>query len=166
MWYVVAPERAQTIEFSRWVGDLWLLFNEPRTTTLPSRKIFLRGAFPLERKVVDSSVRNGPDRDDTSGLIGNVVQVAGAVQLHGPCGGDVRMHFPGPGRWDLPGLKAVAELSASFKPSVASHPGVGGPAALCAFTSKTLEVTSVCGEVVEGLLGRPVDFFGPWGLGI
>lgn len=111
-------------------------------------------------------MRNGPDGDDASGLIGNVVQVAGAVQLHGPAGRHVHMRFPDPGRRDLPGLEAVAELSASCKRSEAGHPGVHGPAAPRAFSSETLEVTSVRGEVVEGLLSRPVDFFGPRGLGI
>ena len=83
MGHVVRPESAQAIEFSGWAGDLRLLLNESLTAAFPCWEILLRGALSLERKVMISPTRSRPDRKHTRGLMRDIVEVGGALQLHG-----------------------------------------------------------------------------------
>lgn len=161
MWHIVRSESAQTIKFSRWVGNLLLLPNESWTTALPRWEILLHGAFSLERKTVVSSVGNWPDGNNPLGRVRNVVQVACAVELHGARRRDVLLYFLDFRRWDFPWLKTFTEFSASFKLSIWGHSGGCGSTDFCRFTNKTLKVISVSCEILEGLVRWLVNFLWP-----
>lgn len=148
------------------MGNLLLLFDEASATIFPRGEIFLHGAFSLERTLIISPVGHGPDGDDAGHLIGNVVELACAVQLHGPWRRDILGYFLDFRGWDLPWLKTVLEFGASLKWSILGHTGMCGPADVCTFTKKTLKGTSVSCEVLKGLVGGPVSFFGPSRLGL
>lgn len=161
MGHVVRPESAQAIEFSGWAGDLRLLLNESLTAAFPCWEILLRGALSLERKVMISPTRSRPDRKHTRGLMRDIVEVGGALQLHGACGRDVLQRFMYLRCWECPLLKTVPELGASFEWSALGHSGVCRSADLCHFTDETLKVTSVSCEVLQGLVGWLVAVFWP-----
>lgn len=159
MGHVVRPESAQAIEFSGRAGDLRLLLNESLTAAFPCWEILHRGALSLERKAMISPTRSGPDGKHTRGLMRDIVEVAGALQLHGACGREVLRHFLNLRCWECPCLKTVPELSASFEWSVLGHSGVCRSADLCCFTNETLKVASVGCEVLQGLVGWLVAVF-------
>lgn len=161
MGHVMRPKSAQAIEFSGWAGDLRPLLNESLTAAFPCWEILLRGALSLERKVMISPTRSRPDGKHTRGLMRDIVEVAGALQLHGTCGRDILQRFLYLRCWECPRLKAVPELGASFKWSVLGHSGMCRSADLCRFTDETLKVASVSCEVLQGLVGWLVAVFWP-----